>query len=551
MKKTRLIALANILAITASTFSPLYAASTPEELRQKEAALTERAVTVSVREIDLEDMQKTLSRRSAELDEQSNQLQAQRAENSVREVELQDLIAKYNKDTALLASQNAELDRDREQVDALRAELDRKSLETERVAREAADKLERAEYRERLADSREQELTRREEEIADSLSKLNIERAALSTARQENEADRLEIQNKREALDRLENDLNTAREIFAREKAQLVNDKAALKAAKAEAARETEEARKLKAEADEKARQAEAILGVNATQKARIAELEREIQSKSVQITVLLHDKELNLVRDGIGKGLPRNVSTQESENGLINWSDGSVRAKGFGLPQDGTKGRQAEALARRAAVVDLQRNILEMIQGVRIDSKTTVKNFMLESDRVEAAVNGMVRLYEIIDEKWDGEAYEVYGVVRQENIAKALEEVTRKIGIGRPPKEPKPNGASFTGMIIDARHLPLEQQKLFHIVDEAGKMVYGIEYVDRNVLSQVGLCAYFERIVYEENESRVGNNPLVIKAERLMNGNADIVIPNSAAQQIRINKVNFRKDCKVIVVKS
>ena len=114
-----------------------------------------------------------------------------------------------------------------------------------------------------------------------------------------------------------------------------------------------------------------------------------------------------------------------------------------------------------------------------------------------------------------------------------------------------KKNGESFTGLIVDARHLQLEEQKFFRIVDESGKLVYGMEYADKNIQSKIGLCAYFSNIVYEDNETRVGNNPLVIKAQRLSNENADIVIPNAAAYTIRSNRVNFRKECKVIVVKS
>ena len=186
----------------------------------------------------------------------------------------------------------------------------------------------------------------------------------------------------------------------------------------------------------------------------------------------------------------------------------------------------------------------------MQIDSKTTVKDFMA-SDQISSAVSGTIRGVEVIEEKWDGKTYVVYGQISPERLSGPMSEVARNIKTVKLPKEPKKNGASFTGLIIDVRHLNLAQQKAFHVVDEAGKVVYGIEYTDKNVYSQIGLCAYFERIVYEDNESRVGDTPLVVKAHALANDNTDIVIPNDAAAQIRKNRVDFRKQCRVIVVKS
>ena len=547
MKKTRIIALVNLLALTASSFSPLYADTREDKLKQREAALTERAVTLSGKEIDLEDMEQALNRKAAELDEQSKTLQAWSAENTVREIELDDKIAQFNKDNALLAARNAELDEDRRNVDVMMADLTRKTSEAQKAAQDAEEKFKHAQERERLADEREQQLTAREQEVAASLSELNIARAELLVSQQNAE----DIKAKLAALEEQEANLKTARDIFAAEKENLAQEKISLENMRAEAEKKSQEAAAVRAEAEQKSQQAEAVLALNEAQKSRIAQLERDIQAKTDEIKILL-DKNTGplMASTGLGAGINSNASVTVTENGLINWSDGSIRAKGFGIPRDGTKGKQAEALARRAAVVDLYRNMLEVIQGVRIDSKTTVKDFMA-SDTIEAAVSGTIRGVEIIDEKWEDGGYIVYGQVRQENLAKALTEVSKKVKTLKLPKALKRNGGNFTGLIVDARHLPLEQQKFFRIVDETGKLVYGREYADQNVQSKIGLCAYFDKIVYEENESRVGDNPLTIKAQRLSNENADIVIPNDAAEQIRRNKVDFLKNCKVIVVKS
>jgi hypothetical protein len=86
---------------------------------------------------------------------------------------------------------------------------------------------------------------------------------------------------------------------------------------------------------------------------------------------------------------------------GSVNWSEGMVRALGLGLPRPyaGDKAR-SDALARRAAVVDARRNLLEVLGRVRIDSRTTVENFIAESDIVRSEVGGMLVGSSVLEEE-------------------------------------------------------------------------------------------------------------------------------------------------------
>jgi len=71
----------------------------------------------------------------------------------------------------------------------------------------------------------------------------------------------------------------------------------------------------------------------------------------------------------------------------------GLLTAQGFGtVDAERYKGPQAKMLARRAAVVDGRRNLLEVIDGVRITSGTTVKDLTLESDLIGTRVKGMLQ---------------------------------------------------------------------------------------------------------------------------------------------------------------
>ncbi len=78
---------------------------------------------------------------------------------------------------------------------------------------------------------------------------------------------------------------------------------------------------------------------------------------------------------------------------GRINWQDLTALAVGVGVPPAGVYDRaKARAMAERAAILDARRNLLETLKGVRIDSQTTVQDFITRSDAVSAAVSGLIQ---------------------------------------------------------------------------------------------------------------------------------------------------------------
>jgi hypothetical protein len=83
----------------------------------------------------------------------------------------------------------------------------------------------------------------------------------------------------------------------------------------------------------------------------------------------------------------------ERQPGGSVDWTDKVARAKGTGVLDPGnTNKAQARLMAERAAVVVAQRNLLEIIKGVRVDSDTKVENFMTKYDVVYSHVDGIVK---------------------------------------------------------------------------------------------------------------------------------------------------------------
>lgn len=234
-----------------------------------------------------------------------------------------------------------------------------------------------------------------------------------------------------------------------------------------------------------------------------------------------------------------------QKEHGLLDWTENYIEATGMAVAPEGSKGAQAKALARRGATVDLQRNLLEFLIGVQVDARTTMNDFMAD-DRVRSEVHGTIKNIELLDGKWDGESYTISGRIK---MAKLRVIIAPSLEI-KAVNEPAPKtGGKYTGLIIDARHLPLVPSMTFSVFDGSGRAVYGIDFVDQSHFLQSGLCAYYNNINYAKGEVHVASNPIVARATGLSSGNVDIVISNADAAKVRGSSYNFRKECKVIVV--
>ena len=63
-------------------------------------------------------------------------------------------------------------------------------------------------------------------------------------------------------------------------------------------------------------------------------------------------------------------------ENGMVDWSNGVIRAVGLGFPSQKAKNEaHAKATAKRAGRIVAYRNLLEIVEGIHVDSHTLVKN--------------------------------------------------------------------------------------------------------------------------------------------------------------------------------
>lgn len=237
---------------------------------------------------------------------------------------------------------------------------------------------------------------------------------------------------------------------------------------------------------------------------------------------------------------------------GAVDWSGRVVRARGTGVLDPGNPNRaQARVMAERAATVVAQRNLLEIIKGVRVDAETRVQNYMTDYDVIYSSVEGVVKgarqrgpaLYDSVAGTVEVELeVALYG---DSSLSSALAPVLTGGGYGGEvgaavAPQVREFLRQYSGILLDAGASGLKPAMYPKIYDSNGNLLldtrqylgtaggYGLQFVQK--LDQVLARPEFAR------------SPLVLKVRQVTGRlGTDIVLSTEDAEKVRWLKEGFR----------
>lgn len=264
-------------------------------------------------------------------------------------------------------------------------------------------------------------------------------------------------------------------------------------------------------------------------------------------------------------------VEITAAGRGRINYEAGVMKAIGLGAmaPPTLTRSRSQDILdAREAAVSDALRVLGIAASQVRVTADTKVANYVLKSDDIRVRVDGVVKNAEVIEEKMlpASGVYRVIVMAKLTGRNSLLEAVTipkedaekknrdeveqarlaavptlapPQSELPKPnpfaPGSPAPNGAEYTGLIVDCRGLGMSSCMSPRIYDEDGDEVYGTMKIEPDYVIETGIASFPRSMQEARRSTRSGERPLVVRACRVADENRYYaVLPRAAAARAR-----------------
>jgi hypothetical protein len=229
-------------------------------------------------------------------------------------------------------------------------------------------------------------------------------------------------------------------------------------------------------------------------------------------------------------------VYVQTFEQGRVDWTNGVVEVWATGTPPaQALSPAQGRALAESEAEALARDELLELLQSIRIDSKSTVKDALDSQDARDELVAAVLRASYVVEKSVlsDGTvrvtvAFKLNGSFGDLVLPKTI--VTIKT-----VQQAQKKAERFTGLIVDCRGISLSPALVPMIVGEDGQVVYGTAYVSRDQALQEGVAAYARGLAKARDNPRVGPKPLIVRGLRTVKGrSSDIVISNADEGKIK-----------------
>ena len=249
----------------------------------------------------------------------------------------------------------------------------------------------------------------------------------------------------------------------------------------------------------------------------------------------------------------------------VVDWEKGTITLEVAGAPSSRatTKG-QKKLQARRAAIMNGMRELLENVNGININGNTTVQDMAFESETTSGMIQGTIRHAMVVAERYDEEdalyyvtlKLPLYGSVN--SVSSAVMKPVQKEAFPNPSDNTSSNayntpsissGYNYTGLVVDCRGMNLKPVMSPVIKDTKGTPIYGYKNLDYNKVVEKGMVGYSSDI---NSYSRAGSNPLVVKAVSLENFNAyPILTEEDANKVLRENQTShFLDNTNVVFIR-
>lgn len=251
-----------------------------------------------------------------------------------------------------------------------------------------------------------------------------------------------------------------------------------------------------------------------------------------------------------------------------VDWHKGVIRATGLGAGKPAYQKKNPgiyRAQAKRAALMDAQRNLAETIKGVHVTADSTIEDMYLKSDIVRTRVDSIIKGMKEVSSKYTDDGN--YEVVLEMPLFGGHESLSSaafipfkdepKVSFPAPVditivNQPTVINQNYTGLIIDCHGMNINFVMSPVIKNSDGTKIYGHQNLDIDKVIANGMASYADSAEDQISRSRAGNKPLIVKAVALADLNANPVVSVADADKILAANQHdkFLDNCAVVFLK-
>lgn len=250
--------------------------------------------------------------------------------------------------------------------------------------------------------------------------------------------------------------------------------------------------------------------------------------------------------------------------DGTTDWGNGVIRVNGSGVGKAKYRNSspgQYRLTAQQAARMNAQRKLAEYVNGVQVTAQSSMYDLALEDDRVKTALQSVV-LKNAIDvgspKFFDDGVCEITMELRMYGGNGSVSEAAfipfkDEVKVDFPqPVNATVVSQSYTGLVIDCRGMNINPVMSPVIKNADGTKIYGHVNLDYDKIIVNGMASYSADAYDQISQRRAGSNPLVVKAVRLDDINANPVVSVADADKILAANAQdkFLNNCAVVFVK-
>jgi len=268
----------------------------------------------------------------------------------------------------------------------------------------------------------------------------------------------------------------------------------------------------------------------------------------------------------------------QEVENaGIVDWARLVIRCTGVGISNPDTAGTPKHLQVIRSAREDAFGKIIKILRSIAITSDLSAGEFLDEQESLGNRIRALVENFreKSVHYMSDGSVEIEVELSLRGGLMDFLLPPSgsgRRIpdGLlcplcGQPwpqdkevPQDLKLNvtgedlSEPFTGLVIDARGQGLRPALAPRVLNESGKIVYGVSFTRRPRALVAGVASYEGDLDLASKKNRVAEKPLIVQCKKAVGPDrTDIIISSEAAAILHSmpKHLKFLADCRVIIV--